>query len=135
VEDQASRKESDGLHSGDEQSETVKITEQWPVDYSVLRDLVGANATTQMLDFLPDFFEASTPQVERLSQAASRMDGREMSLVAHSLRGSSANMAMTSLVKLCLVIENHCEAGRLEEAAKQAKLVETEYARIQQAYQ
>jgi HPt (histidine-containing phosphotransfer) domain-containing protein len=135
VNDQASRKKSDGLHSGDEQSEPAGITGQWPIDHSVLKDLVGANAVAQMLDFLPDFFESSSPQVERLSQAASRMDGQEMSRVAHSLRGSSANMAMISLVKLCLAIEKHCEAGRLEEAAAQARLVETEYARIQQAYQ
>jgi HPt (histidine-containing phosphotransfer) domain-containing protein len=113
---------------------TREITNTWPIDQAALVQLVGAQAAVQMLDYLPDFFEASTPQVQRLLLAASRLDGREMMLVAHTLRGSSANMAMKSLVTLCQTIEKYCETDRLQEAANQVGALQAEYIKIQQAY-
>jgi HPt (histidine-containing phosphotransfer) domain-containing protein len=112
-----------------------EISDQWPINRAVLVQIVGPKAVQAMLDFLPDFFEASTPQVERLQQAADRLDGREMALLAHTLRGSSANLAMLSLKKMCVTVEQHCKAGRLDQAAAQVHELVAEYTLVRQACQ
>jgi HPt (histidine-containing phosphotransfer) domain-containing protein len=112
----------------------TEISDQWPIDQAVLTHLLGPRAAVEMLQHLPFFFEVSTPQVEKLLLAAERLDCQEMALMAHTLRGSSANLAMTSLTKLCLAIEQHCRAGRIDEAITQVKALKGEYTRIQQAY-
>lgn len=111
------------------------ISDQWPINKSALIELLGVAGAKEMLTYLPIFFEASTPQVERLLQAAEQLDGQEMALAAHTLRGSSANLAMTSLTTLCRQIETACRQGHLQQAAAQAKQLQVEYNRIQQAYQ
>lgn len=131
---QVNPKQNEQSVSTETHGQANRITTSWPIDQVALRQLVGPQAVTQMLDFLPDFFEASTPQVLRLLQAAEQMDGREMYLMAHTLRGSSANMAMTSLVDLCRAIEKACAAGHLPEAVSQVQQFRAEYIRIQHAY-
>lgn len=96
---------------------------------------MGAETAAKMPDYLPYFFETSTPQVQRLLLAARQRNGSDMGLMAHTLRGSGANMAMTSLVKLCLAIEKAAEAGDIETAVAQAKALAAEYTLIMEAYQ
>jgi HPt (histidine-containing phosphotransfer) domain-containing protein len=111
------------------------VTDRWPIDQATLVQLMGVETAAKMADYLPYFFEASTPQVRRLLLAARQRNGRDMALMAHTLRGSSANMAMTSVVKLCQAIEKAAEAGDIETAVAQVKALAAEYALILDAYQ
>ncbi|MFO7536588.1 MAG: Hpt domain-containing protein [Chloroflexota bacterium] len=131
---QVNPKQNEQQHSAGNHNETNLITDSWPIDHAALIQLMGATIANQMLTYLPDYFEASTPQVQRLLSAADKLDSQKMWLAAHALRGSSANMGMTSLVTLCLAIEKYCESDCLQEAAARANQVHEEYSRIQQAY-
>lgn len=111
-----------------------KVTDEWPIDQASLFAFMGRETAEQILTYLPDFFEASTPKVAELVLAAERRDAPAMKMAAHALRGGCAMISMESLVTLCRAVERASELGQSEKAVALAYALHKEYALIQAAY-
>ena len=65
-----------------------------------------------------------------LRQALDAGDAHLLERLAHTLKGSSANISATSLCQAALVLEMHARAGDLEKAREQIEILKEELSRL-----
>jgi len=86
--------------------------------------LERVNAGHIVLDMLRMFVDDAPERLENLRQALRHHDADAVQRAAHKLKGSAANIRAGACVELLQVMEDHGEAGRVEEAAQMLPRVE-----------
>lgn len=114
------------------QSPSVK-SQEWPIDMAVLEEKVGPRAMNLLIGLLPIFFKDVTKLLAEVQQAVLEEDNKRLNQALHTLRGNSANLALTSIVELCLEIEKTGKQEGVGNVAQKVALLEDEYRRIKKA--
>jgi CheY-like chemotaxis protein/HPt (histidine-containing phosphotransfer) domain-containing protein len=115
-------------------SETVtdNLDDMPVLDLSYLRGIVGED--THVLDELIDAFLCNTPgRLVELRQALLNEDAYMFEHLAHTIKGSSANMGALRMSALCRQLEQVGRSGQLDGVAEQLVQLETEYEQVKTA--
>lgn len=85
------------------------------LDMNVLGEL--KELLDEGLDELLEEYLADAPsQVEQLQKAVDCNDISEITMISHSLKGSSGNLGIAGMYQLCLVLEQEAKTGQLDDA-------------------
>jgi HPt (histidine-containing phosphotransfer) domain-containing protein len=103
-----------------------------PLDKDALRDL-GAD-DDQQLERLIELFAASAPtSIANMKRALEKSSAADLSLAAHSLRGSSGIFGAAALAGICAQIEQAAEHGKLHGMGDLVASADTELTRLIEA--
>jgi HPt (histidine-containing phosphotransfer) domain-containing protein len=105
------------------------------LDYSVLTTLqeVMEDEYPTLLDV---FLKDSESRISRLRQlmGAAAFDLQELSLMAHSFKGSSGNMGALRLAELCCELEERSRRGELEGLGELLAALDSEYSTVRRLF-
>jgi two-component system, sensor histidine kinase and response regulator len=113
--------------------EEAKADTGGSVDISVLaglRELQGEGEPDILNELIELYLDEVPAQLEALGEAAQMGEAQSVERIAHSLKGSSANMGALRMEALCAELE---EAGRAEDlraASEQISRLEGEFGRV-----
>jgi len=96
-----------------------------------LRSLLGAEFPALVADFLRD----TTERLAAMRLAAQRADAVTLHELAHTLKGSSANMGAPGLAACCAQLDALARGGATEGSDVHLAGIEAEYARVAMALQ
>ena len=112
---------------------TLTASAGQPIDLEELANLVGEN-TKQFLEMMTPVFLEDTNNIMRdLTEAIQTTDGKAIQHAAHSLKGSSASMAMTKLAAYSRDLEMMTKADNLSEVPQKFQQIQVEYGRVEAA--
>ncbi|RMD74696.1 MAG: Hpt domain-containing protein [Lentisphaerae bacterium] len=111
-----------------------------PVSESELRDMQAisfetldffkhgspANGKEIVEDLLRVYFKSFNEKLPKLRNAIADGDLHQVRELAHSLKGSSANIGLNSLAEICRKIESDAERGAVDNYNVQLELLEAE---------
>lgn len=105
------------------------------LDYSVLTTLQEV-MEDEYPTLLEVFLKDSEYRVSRMRQVMGTQayDLQELSLMAHSFKGSSGNMGAVQLAELCRELEEHTRRGESAGLDELLAAVEHEYAIVRQLF-
>ncbi|RMG94493.1 MAG: response regulator, partial [Chloroflexi bacterium] len=109
------------------------ISDTWPIDKSALREIMGPDWANLVAELLPLFLEDASDHLQAMTNAHRANDATTLRRIAHTLKGSSANMGMNSLSAICLEIETLAKNNNLAEAGKILLQAQKEFQRIKAA--
>ncbi len=107
-----------------------------PVDQELLDEIRGLDppeGNDALAALVNLFLDDSSKQLETLREAAAAADLSMASRVAHSLKGSSANIGAAVMARLCHEVEQTASGGDLPTVAALVPAVEEEFARVHSA--
>ncbi|WP_445301791.1 PAS domain S-box protein [Microcoleus sp. K1-B1] len=92
--------------------------------------------STQILSLLANcYFEESLKLLEAMKLAIAQADTPTLKRVAHTLKGSSANLSAAPLAQLCSRLEVISTSGELDQASTLLAQIEGEYDRVKNTLQ
>ncbi|WP_445301454.1 response regulator [Microcoleus sp. Pol10D4] len=92
--------------------------------------------STQILSLLANcYFEESLKLLQAMKLAIAQADTQTLKRVAHTLKGSSANLSATPLAQLCSRLEVISTSGELDQASTLLAQIEVEYDRVKNTLQ
>lgn len=106
------------------------------VDFAVLtymRELQGDGEDDFVGELIEVFLADAKPRVAAIRAAVARGDREALRSVAHSLKGSSANLGASGLAELCAGLERRAKSGSLEGADREASQLEAEFERVRRS--
>lgn len=104
-----------------------------PIDLAELAQLVGEN-TSEFLQLMTPIFLEDTQQVlQKLADAVQSQDSLEIRHAAHTLKGSSASMAMTKLSEFCRELETMAKENELADTPQKLEQIRAEFSRVEAA--
>ena len=77
-----------------------------PIDYDFVRAHLGTLMEDLMPDLLQVFLEDGEMRIRQLAASLRQKDWRQISSTAHTLKGSSATLGMSTLSYLCQQLES-----------------------------
>lgn len=98
-----------------------------PKVVSALRDVMEGGFEDLLDTFLSD-------SEERLDQLRSTHEAHDLSLVAHSFKGSSSNMGAIRLAHLCGLLEERAQKKQLAEIQELVIKIDDEYQMVRRLY-
>ena len=98
-----------------------------PKVVSALRDVMEGGFEDLLDTFLSD-------SEERLDQLRSTHEAHDLSLVAHSFKGSSSNMGAIRLAQLCGILEDRAKKSPLVGIDELVSKVTSEYKMVRRLY-
>jgi signal transduction histidine kinase/CheY-like chemotaxis protein len=101
-----------------------------PIDLVELAQLVGEDTDGFLKTMAPIFLEDTHLVMQSLATAVQCADGKGIQQAAHSLKGTSASMAMTKLAQFSHELEVMVKANDFSEAGQKLEQIEAEYDRI-----
>ncbi|WP_445302003.1 response regulator [Microcoleus sp. N9_B4] len=108
----------------------VNLTELQAFCSSIDRD------STQILSLLANcYFEESLKLLQAMKLAIAQADTQTLNRVAHTLKGSSANLSAAPLAQLCSRLEVISTSGELDQASTLLAQIEGEYDRVKNTLQ
>jgi HPt (histidine-containing phosphotransfer) domain-containing protein len=113
-------------------------SEEDPLDHSVLLGLreLQVEGEPDILDELIELFLTDAPpQLAALREAVEAGDARYVERIAHTLKGSSANMGAKRMEPICAELEEMGRSGDLGTAPLQISRLEGEYGRVRTVFQ
>ncbi|WP_445304492.1 MULTISPECIES: response regulator [unclassified Microcoleus] len=126
---QAQEEESDS-HKPEIDMPAVNLTELQAFCSSIDQD------STQILSLLANcYFEESLKLLQAMKLAIAQADTQTLKRVAHTLKGSSANLSAAPLAKLCATLEVMSTSGELDRASSLLAQIEGEYDRVKNTLQ
>ncbi|MEG4070866.1 response regulator [Microcoleus sp. Pol11C2] len=126
---QAQKEESDS-HKLEIDMPAVNLTELQAFCSSIDQD------STQILSLLANcYFEESLKLLQAMKLAIAQADTQTLKRVAHTLKGSSANLSAAPLAQLCSRLEVISTSGELEQASRLLAQIEGEYDRVKNTLQ
>gem|GEM_PF-398337 len=126
---QAQKEESDS-NKPETDRPAVNLKELQAFCSSIDRD------STQILSLLANcYFEESLKLLEAMKLAIAQADTQTLKRVAHTLKGSSANLSAAPLAQLCGRLEAMSTSGELDRASTLLAQIEGEYDRVKNTLQ
>ncbi len=110
---------------------TIGVTN--PIDLVELAQLVGENTHEFLQMMSPIFLEDTKNILQKLGVAVQGQDSPEIHHAAHTLKGSSASMGMTTLSQLCRELEMMAKEEKLAKAAPKLAQIRVECDRVEAA--
>ncbi len=104
-----------------------------PIDMVELVQLVGENTDEFIQMMTPIFLEDTQHILQKLATAMQSEDDQAIRQAAHTLKGSSASMAMTHLSQLCRELEMMAKENELSEATEKLEQIQAEFHRVETA--
>lgn len=103
-----------------------------------LLDMDTLNDLRTMLDdgldeLLEEYLHDSAKTLAALRQAAEQDDRETLASLSHSLKGSSGNLGVYGVFRICEQLEQDARAGELEDPVSRVEAVEALYERTGQA--
>jgi CheY-like chemotaxis protein/HPt (histidine-containing phosphotransfer) domain-containing protein len=114
---------------------SAAITKRWPIDIDMVTENYGEDGQEMVQELLPLFLHDAEKQLSLLNSALHEQDKRKIQRTAHTLKGSSANVGMKTLVDHCRQIEQLLESGDLKQLPDQLNRLQSEFSAIQAALQ
>ncbi|WP_445300113.1 response regulator [Microcoleus sp. D3_18_C4] len=126
---QAHKEESDS-NKPEIDKPAVNLTELQAFCSSIDQD------STQILSLLANcYFEESLKLLQAMKLAIAQADTQTLKRVAHTLKGSSANLSAAPLAQLCSRLEVISTSGELDQASTLLAQIEGEYDRVKNTLQ
>ncbi len=104
-----------------------------PINMVELVQLVGENTQEFLQTMTPIFLEDTQHILQKLATAVQGEDDQAIRQAAHTLKGSSASMAMTDLSQRCRELEMMAKENKLAEATVKLEQIQAEYQRVETA--
>ncbi len=101
-----------------------------PIDFTVAEELMGSDARELLTEILPYFAKDAESLIDKMRQAVHSQDKEQLKRAAHTLKGSSANLGMTTLAHLCNEIETIAPGTGFENIAAKLTQLENEFGQI-----
>ena len=101
------------------------------IDLVELEKLVGEDTHGFLQMMAPIFREDTQHILQKMAAAVQHMDNQEIRHAAHTLKGSSASMAMTKLSHLCRELEMNAKENELATASQKLEQIQAEYNRVE----
>jgi HPt (histidine-containing phosphotransfer) domain-containing protein len=98
-----------------------------------LAQLVGEDTQEFLQMMAPIFLEDTQHILQKLAPAVLGKYSLEIQQGAHTLKGSSASMAMPKLAQLCRELEIMAKDNELAEAGQKLEQIQAEYERVEAA--
>ena len=95
-----------------------------------LRGLPGDGDDDLLAELIDLFLRDTPPRLLQLGRALLDGDAKAASHIAHSLKGSSANLGARGMAQLCNEIELQGRAGELHDTTELHTALEREFARV-----
>jgi HPt (histidine-containing phosphotransfer) domain-containing protein len=112
----------------DGQCTTLAVLDQDVLDN--LRDLPGEGADDLLGELIILFAQEAPPRISQLRTAILQSDATRVMQVAHSLKGSSANLGASCMAGLCNRLEQQGRQGNLDGALHVHDEIVREYRRV-----
>ena len=100
-----------------------------PVDLNVLLDIIG-NDTEAVKNLIELYLENSQKRLQKLDQALTTQNWREIEKEAHSFKGASGGIGAIVLFELCIKLEIAGDARNINQAHEVYSSLEHEYERV-----
>lgn len=101
-----------------------------PIDLEELASLVGDDTDGFLKVMSPIFLEDTQQLMQSLAAAVQHVDSLGIQQAAHTLKGTSASMAMKKLAQFSRELEVMAKANEFSKAAQKLKQIEAEYGRV-----
>jgi HPt (histidine-containing phosphotransfer) domain-containing protein len=104
---------------------------QGPLDLSIIHELreIGDEHVEELVEL---FHRDATRHLATMKDALSKGNAERLQLAAHTLMGSSGSMGARKMPKMCFVIEERAQSGRLDGICGKLKQLEEEYRRVKE---
>jgi two-component system sensor histidine kinase/response regulator len=109
-----------------------------PLDRKVisgLRGLQGEDETDIVAELAGMFLDDARPRLSALEEAVLSDDAPAVERLAHTLKGSSANMGARGMSALCAQLEDVGAAGDLSQGFRLLEQLKGEFARVDRAFE
>ena len=110
------------------QGTTLAVLDQGMLEN--LRDLPGEGADDLLGELIILFAQEAPRRINQLRTAIQQGDATRVMQVAHSLKGSSANLGARCMAGLCNRLEQQGREGKLDGALPVQDEIEREYRRV-----
>jgi len=108
--------------------------QQIQTDVKEALQFVMGDSTPEILDEMSTIFmEDATLLISQIKIGYDSQDFRNVSIAAHTLKGSSATIGLENFADLCLAIEISCNQQEGEQLANHISHLEFEYTQINNA--
>jgi HPt (histidine-containing phosphotransfer) domain-containing protein len=114
-----------------DQDATLAVLDQEVLDN--LRDLPGDDGGNLLDELITLFAQEAPPRIAQLRSALLEGEAKRVMQVAHSLKGSSANLGATCMAGLCNDLERRGHDGNLDGGLQVHDQLTREYERVQMA--
>lgn len=102
--------------------------------FASLVEMIGPDMPEVVIDLLDTYLDESATLIGRIQDALAHGNETEILRPAHSLKSSSASIGALRLSSLCAELEDHMRHGENAlDVPAQVRLIEQEFARVQQA--
>jgi PAS domain S-box-containing protein len=123
----------EGLAAGQDPPDQADPLDQDPLDRSVLvglRELDEEGEPEILIELIELFSTGVPPQLAALREAVEAGDARSVGRIAHTLKGSSANMGARRMWSVSAQLEGMGGAGELGGAGERISCLEEEFGRV-----
>lgn len=103
-----------------------------PIDLERIHDATGGDAEF-LAELVDIFLDDAVERLEEIRHAVAAEDETEIRKTAHKLKGSSANMGATGLMRLAKSLEDMGMSGDVRDAASFVEGLDAEFARVKTA--
>jgi CheY-like chemotaxis protein len=110
-----------------------QVSSTWPIDLKALEKMMGADASEMVNSILPIFWDETDPLVQALKEAVSVRDSIRVREISHTIKGSCASLAITTLAELARQLEVIGREGNLASVDELLPPFLAEYGRVRGA--
>ena len=111
----------------------ITRSEKWPIDWAVLADTAGRNASRLLPQLIPIFLEDGDLLVVHMAQALQAGDAGQLQQAAHRLKGNSASLGTMTIAQMASKLEILGKAGDLITAVHNFAVLSEEYEKVKTA--
>ena len=114
-------------------NDSPEITDSWPIDMAGTRTALGADAEEMLVELIPMFLEDIEPLLTQLDEAVTSQNADALKRAAHTIKGSSASLGITTLSDLAKEVEFWGRDGKLIQASAKVQELKFHYAQVKAA--
>ncbi len=112
---------------------TPEISDAWPIDMTAVKKILGPDVEEMLAELIPMFLEDAALLLTQIHKAVVTSDAEQLKRAAHTLKGSSASLGLTSLSELSREIEFIGRQNSWQDAPAKLAQMEAEFAQINTA--
>jgi len=105
--------------------DSINLNKLHPIDFREVLGRIGGD-TSFLLELLDIYFQEYSKKKQLLDEAITQQDFTQVGDIGHSLKGASANLSLTRLLRVALLIESAGREKKLQSAQEAACILELE---------